>query len=1558
MNPLLNSVLSLTYNQLCDFSNSNNFWQVFNTAFSTQYNRSIAEILRLQWESSDFSQLPEIELISSDILGNANGAYAISTNKIYLLDTFVATATPAEISAVLLEEIGHFVDAQINLTDSAGDEGKIFADLIQGYSLDNATLQDLRTENDHATIAVNGENIEVEQNSPVSPRTWDLASLGLKVLTTPIQAGPGLTLIATGPDPSQLKINVPFNQNAAISTRANTLWTGGGLGLNLTGAGITVGVWDEGPVRSTHQELTGRVTVVDAGTASNHATHVGGTIGATGVVSAAQGMAEQVLIRSRDWTNDLTELNSDANLIQLSNHSYGFLTGWSGLVIVGGIPTDFWQDDRSKFSLEDPDFGLYSSQTQALDNVLYNNKALLSVWAAGNDRDDNFTGANGTKYVAYLSPPAVGTAGYYLIDPGSSGLAAPPQDGNAGAGYDSLPEVQTAKNSLVIGAISDTTWTGSNTIATGGAMLPFSSWGMTDDGRVKVDLVANGDNLYSSIATNNTAYTTYSGTSMATPNVTGTMALLYQHHKNLDALNDPEYENVPNITNTSTKPRFINIAKPSSATMKGLAIHTATDLGNVGPDYTFGWGLMNGQSAAIFLNDLKNPYTSNRSLLAEDTFVGSPKNLGKVNSSGGNVKITLIWTDPAPVTLPVRGVNNATIDNSASVLVNDLDLYLKDSLGNTYYPWTLNPGSPSSSAVKTTANHRDNIEQVVFNATTEGIGAGNYTVYVGGSLASGYTAQDFSIFFSSVPQFGNGHGWGDVHLITFDGKAYDFQAVGEFIFIESTVDDWQIQTRQEIYPAIAGTSVNTAFATNIDGYKVVFDIDNATDKKITIDGNSLTLVSGQSQILNTSKIERQGDIYTLIWAGLDGNLNTSDDDRVTAYDNGNHINIYVDPADYRTTFVQGLLGNGDGDISNEFTLRNGTLLSPNPTVQQIHTQWADSWRISQQESLFGTQTFSNPDFPKQYIGLEDLPLATVNAAKIAAFKAGLPAGHILDGAAFDFAVTGEESFIKSAAITFADVVISPKLLGNFITLDVDPITVTEDGQNRIVYTFTRTGSTTKALTVKYGVGGTATFNTDYTQIGAASFTATTGTITFAAGSSTAKVTIDPKADTIIESDETVALTLAAGKGYTIGTTTEVTGTIINDDVAPFTTISLSADQTIVEGRTSRQNLIYKVALSNTSTQPITVQYATADGTAIAGLDYISKTGTLTFKPGVKTQNIIIPILNDAINEADETFTLTLTSPINASLGNKTTATTTITDTLTASVTTTLPTNVENLTLTRTSAINGTGNAGNNVLTGNSANNTLAGLNGNDTYVFVANTPLGTDKITETATGGIDTLDFRGTTSPIKVNLNTITTQTVNSNLKLILSANNVIENATGGTANDRLTGNTLSNTLNGGDGNDRLQGLGGNDILIGEAGDDILTGGGGDDLLWGGLGDDIVTGNIGKDQYLFQGDGVFATSLGVDYISEFEVGQDQILLSKNTFNAVINNPGEIFTDFAVVADDDLVDASNARIVFSQNTGSLFYNQNGNVLGAAAVFEFAYLGNPDITLSSSNFSLVA
>ncbi|WP_287737276.1 choice-of-anchor L domain-containing protein, partial [Microcystis sp. M045S2] len=232
-----------------------------------------------------------------------------------------------------------------------------------------------------------------------------------------------------------------------------------------------------------------------------------------------------------------------------------------------------------------------------------------------------------------------------------------------------------------------------------------------------------------------------------------------------------------------------------------------------------------------------------------------------------------------------------------------------------------------------------------------------------------------------------------------------------------------------------------------------------------------------------------------------------------------------------------------------------------------------------------------------------------------------------------------------------------------ITLGVNPSSVTEDGTANLVYTFTRTGVTTNALTVNYTVGGTATFSTDYTQTGAASYTATTGTVNFVAGSSTATVTVDPTADTTVESDETVALTLASGTGYTVGTTTAVTGTITNDD----TNVTLAVSPSSVN-EDGTANLVYTFTRTGVTTNALTVNY-TVGGTATFSTDYTqtgaatftSATGTVNFVAGSSTATVTVDPTADTTVESDETVALTLASGTGYTVGTTTAVTGTITN---------------------------------------------------------------------------------------------------------------------------------------------------------------------------------------------------------------------------------------------------------------------------------------------------------
>lgn len=522
----------------------------------------------------------------------------------------------------------------------------------------------------------------------------------------------GLAML-TGVDQFGLPIYYTTYSNvlAATTTRANQLWPGGASGFNLTGSSTflkdKLGIWDGGRILGTHVELAGRVIQKDnPASTDDHGTHVSGTMIASGVNPIAKGMsygAQNLL--AYDFGNDAGEMFAQAteSSLLLSNHSYGTIAGWRF-----NSSQNRWEFWGRFGDNEDANFGYYNSQAQAWDSLAYLTPNYLIVKSAGNNRSQNGP-AVGQPYFRYNASGQMASAGNR------------PEGISSNDGYDIISTSGNAKNILTVGAVNGIP--GGYSRPSDVLISDFSSWGPTDDGRIKPDIVAQGVDVLSTIATTNTSYASFNGTSMSSPNATGSLFLLQELYGKLKSG-----------------------ASMRSATLKGIAIHTADEAGLApGPDYKHGWGLLNVERGAALINEAvtsNNASTSNHLLYENNLTNGASLTMNVVASGKGPLSATISWTDPRGTVETVDILNNRS-----KKLVNDLDIRITKTNGfGTYFPWTLNPTFPASVAFPAD-NSVDNVERIDIDSTVPGQ---SYTIRVSHKGILVKDAQAYSLLVSGV----------------------------------------------------------------------------------------------------------------------------------------------------------------------------------------------------------------------------------------------------------------------------------------------------------------------------------------------------------------------------------------------------------------------------------------------------------------------------------------------------------------------------------------------------------------------------------------------------------------------------------------------------------------------------------------------------------------------------------------------------------------------------------------------------------------------------------------
>ena len=453
------------------------------------------------------------------------------------------------------------------------------------------------------------------------------------------------------------------NEEAAAAANITVLQA---APYNLTGTGITILVRDEGRAFA-HPDLAGRLlfgpdTAALTAT-SQHSTHVAGTIGGTGLLrpsALARGMAPECTLVSFDLlgedVGEVLQANRDFGAV-ISNHSYGFATGW----------------EDGTFTDNQDTFGVYSSLARDWDGIALSG-GLILVKSVGNSRNQSGPG----------SPP--------------NGSLAP--DGEY---YGTTDASSTGKNILAVGGAADAARAG---VPAGLTMaLPSSSSGPCSDGRLRPELLANGDTLNScnNSTVPNQEYVSLSGSSMACAVVSGATALFTEYYQR----------------------RFGSGAYPAPHYLRAVYAQTATDMGRPGPDYLHGFG---GLDLSAVVSLFQTDSSVELRIASSSVSAATPERFYALYSDGvKDLKATLCWSDQPGDVL------------AAKAIVNDLDLRLvRVSDQAVFLPFVLDPAHPEQPATSA-LNSVDTIEQLVLSAPA----AGSYLLAIRGSTLA--TAANFTL---------------------------------------------------------------------------------------------------------------------------------------------------------------------------------------------------------------------------------------------------------------------------------------------------------------------------------------------------------------------------------------------------------------------------------------------------------------------------------------------------------------------------------------------------------------------------------------------------------------------------------------------------------------------------------------------------------------------------------------------------------------------------------------------------------------------------------------------
>ncbi len=977
----LSDELQKTRNYLISLATSPDFVAKMQVAFGNSFGLQKVEELAAFWGKGDFGSFPPIEMRDAAEINGARGAFAAATNTIYLSREFVREneGNESAIASVLLEEYGHYIDSQINAIDSAGDEGEIFADIAQGKVLSESELAALKGEDDSAIVLLDGELVRIEQAESITKRdTLDFSAGGFKdwssnTFTTDqkfekklFDFNPSLPNGEFGSSPVTGKWALQTGIESSIFASPGNL---GDASFSYP-IDLFVSLPKSVELGESFTIKTG-VAQKSGNAAFDPTTTKGAELPNAGFNFTLKPLTAEI----KDVTAK-TPFGDFNNVVGINVSVPQVEATIDYQSLIQGELSDPLQVGKLKFAV--PEIKEIKPKSPRIVSDL----SLPEIVASGTS-DNVIEGELDLDRILALSAPPATTP---LLGLGNE-ISIGNKDNKSRLGGSISYDLLDLKLRAGVAVQQDFTF---------------------NPNEINVSMALEGQSPQAGTVGDGKSYTF-----TAPSEGCGLFKVKAQYELT---------GSMRNVIGILPKGSLDFTALQAEATLKIGEFESPYPL-NIGPVLSVQLpegGTLTDVAFPLFGSpsdtDLDKPLFPVLNTIKTSDIGGVERDDKKPQPNATKNLIVEVEYE-IPYNLPVSVSDASVIEGDSGTKDMVFSVTLRDVPNEAV---TLSYTSSKGSGTVTIAAGQTSGEiKIPVTGDTAIEADETFTLTVkdqNGKLFADCKGTDSAEATGTIidddgkpdqPKDG-GKTYNDPRIVTLDKQYHDFQAVGEFVLVESTSGDLKIQVRQEALGTdrLGSVSENTAVATVLAGQRIGI----YRDRGLLINGNPTTIANNDSLIIGDGRIYREGGEYTIVYG--------TGDHLVASV--SNRVNVSFFAKEERQGQIKGLLGNFNRDPKDDLTKRDGTVIIPPVTLSQLYNEYADSWRISQAESLFDyqpgqdTNTFTNRNFPRKKVTLRDLDPADIRRAELA-IGDRISNPIVREATIIDYILTGfDESIIEEA----------------------------------------------------------------------------------------------------------------------------------------------------------------------------------------------------------------------------------------------------------------------------------------------------------------------------------------------------------------------------------------------------------------------------------------------------------------------------------------------------------------------------------------------------------------